>query len=162
MKINKKNGFVVLYAVLVTTVIVAVGLIMSNIMVKQIILSTTGRDSQKAFYAANAGLECVIFWDREYEAFGYFISGIYENDIYSPIECNGQPIDIENGARSDGYKDDITIQFPDTNSMAIVSIDKNTSNPNSIIISKGYNSTDLSSPRLVQRIIRSDGSIHED
>lgn len=65
MKKENKKGFVLLYAVLVTTVVLAVGLVMSNIITKQITLSFIGRDSQVAFYAADAGIECFKFWANQ-------------------------------------------------------------------------------------------------
>lgn len=154
MKIYKKNGFAILYAVLVTTVIVAVGLIMSNVTTKQIILSTTGRDSQKAFYAANAGLECALYEDLNF-SFGLMVSGSYMPPPDGEIECNGRVIEISDGIGTNGfYKDNITIEFSD--SMAIVSVLIDADNTVPLIISKGYNSTNLSGSRLVERSIRSD------
>ncbi len=72
MKINYKNnsnGFVLLYAVLVTVVVVTVGVIIMNIITKQIILSSIGKNSQLAFYAATAGVECAKYWDAPADDF---------------------------------------------------------------------------------------------
>lgn len=64
-KINLKNkkGFTLLFAVLVSILILAVGASIISIALKQVILSGAGRDSQFAFYAANTGLECALYWD---------------------------------------------------------------------------------------------------
>ncbi|MEX0918517.1 MAG: hypothetical protein WDZ85_00915 [Candidatus Paceibacterota bacterium] len=62
---QNKAGFVLLYSVLVTTVVLAVGLVLSNIITKQIILSIVARDSQVAFYAADSGYECLQYWANE-------------------------------------------------------------------------------------------------
>ncbi len=59
----KKQGIAILYAVLLITVIMTIGLILSDIITKQIILSSTGRSSQEAFSAAIAGRECYNYWD---------------------------------------------------------------------------------------------------
>jgi hypothetical protein len=64
---NKKSknnkGFTLLFAVLVSVLILAVGMSIINLSVKQIALSGSGRESQYAFYAANTGIECVYYWD---------------------------------------------------------------------------------------------------
>lgn len=59
---NHTAGFALLYAVLLTGVVLTVGLGLSSILRKQIILSSTGAASQKAYYAANAIKECAIHW----------------------------------------------------------------------------------------------------
>ena len=56
-------GFTLLLSVLVISMILAVSLGISSIIRGEIILSSTGRQSQLAFYAADAGLECGIYWD---------------------------------------------------------------------------------------------------
>jgi Tfp pilus assembly protein PilX len=61
--IKKQKGFVLLFSVLVSTLILAVGISIITIAVKQLVLSGTGRDSQYAFYAANTGAECAFYWD---------------------------------------------------------------------------------------------------
>jgi hypothetical protein len=52
-----------LFAVIVSTLVLAVGGSIINIALKQVILSGVGRDSQYAFYAANTGIECALYWD---------------------------------------------------------------------------------------------------
>jgi len=61
--LNNKKGFTLLFAVLVSVMVLAVGTSMINIAVKQTILSGSGRESQFAFYAANTGVECALYWD---------------------------------------------------------------------------------------------------
>jgi hypothetical protein len=62
-KINKK-GFVVLYASLVGGVVLAIGAAILGVTLKQITLSFAGRESHKAFYAADTALECAMRFDR--------------------------------------------------------------------------------------------------
>jgi hypothetical protein len=59
---NKNSGFALLYAVLLTGVILTISLGLSSILTKQIVLSSVGANSQKAYYAANTIKECVIHW----------------------------------------------------------------------------------------------------
>jgi hypothetical protein len=72
-KLNMKNknykknktqkGFVILFAVLISSLVLSVGISIISISLKQIILSGSGRDSQYAFYASNSGAECAQYWD---------------------------------------------------------------------------------------------------
>jgi hypothetical protein len=60
---SKKQGFTLLFAILVSVLVLAVGASMISIALKQVILSGAGRESQYAFYAANTGIECALYWD---------------------------------------------------------------------------------------------------
>jgi hypothetical protein len=60
---ENKRGFTLLFAILVSVMVLAVGASIINISLKQVILSGSGRESQFAFYAANTGMECALFWD---------------------------------------------------------------------------------------------------
>lgn len=61
--LKNNKGFTLLFAVIVSTLVLAVGGSIINIALKQVILSGVGRDSQYAFYAANTGIECALYWD---------------------------------------------------------------------------------------------------
>ena len=62
-KNKKQKGFVLLFAVLISTLVLAVGISMISIALKQVVLSGSGRDSEYAFYASNTGAECATYWD---------------------------------------------------------------------------------------------------
>lgn len=55
---TKDRGFVLLYALLVASVVLIVGLTLSNIILKQLIISSISREMNQAYYVANAGREC--------------------------------------------------------------------------------------------------------
>ncbi len=59
----QSRGFTLLLASLIASLLLSVGLSMFTIAQKEIILSSLGRDSQYAFYAADAGAECALYWD---------------------------------------------------------------------------------------------------
>lgn len=63
LKNKNKKGFALLFSVLVSVLVLAIGASMITIALKQIILSGSGRESQFAFYAANTGVECALYWD---------------------------------------------------------------------------------------------------
>jgi len=58
-----QKGFTLLFAILVSILVLAVGASIISIAIKQVILSGAGRESQYAFYAANTGVECALYWD---------------------------------------------------------------------------------------------------
>ncbi len=63
-KINQK-GFTLFVAVVLSSLLLSIGLSLSNILLKQLIFSNTGKESQVAFYAADSGAECALYWDRK-------------------------------------------------------------------------------------------------
>jgi len=60
---SHKKGFVILIAVVVSSLLLSLGAFIANIAVKEIQLSSSGRESQAAFYAADAALECALYQD---------------------------------------------------------------------------------------------------
>lgn len=58
-----KKGFVMLFSVLISSMLVVIGLSIFNITLKELTISTSGRESQVAFYAANSGIECALYWN---------------------------------------------------------------------------------------------------
>lgn len=67
---RKQKGFTLFVALIVSSMLLAVGFSLSNIILKQLIFSTSGKESQLAFYAADSGAECALFWDRK-DMLGY-------------------------------------------------------------------------------------------
>lgn len=62
---SEKNngGYTLLFSVLVSSILLSIGLAILNISTKEVALSSAARESEIAFYAADAGLECVFRWD---------------------------------------------------------------------------------------------------
>ena len=62
---NKKNnrGFTILVAVVTAGMLLIIAVSIADIALKEKILSSSGKDSQIAFYAADTGLECAMYWD---------------------------------------------------------------------------------------------------
>lgn len=55
---HNKSGFALLLTIVIISIVLAVGISLLEITVKQISLSTTGRDSELAFNGAQAAVEC--------------------------------------------------------------------------------------------------------
>jgi hypothetical protein len=60
---QSRKGFAMLFAVLVSSVLLSIGASIFNLTLKELILSSSGRESQFAFYAADTGIECALYWD---------------------------------------------------------------------------------------------------
>ena len=84
---SKPRGFTLLIAVLVSGVMLALGFAIFNIVSKEVILSSTGRESQFAFYSADSGIECALYWDLEQNTFVF-------NSEVNAILCGGGPVSL--------------------------------------------------------------------
>src|SRR3989344_842848 len=58
-----QRGSVLYTTVLLVSVVLAISIGVSTIAEKEAIFSSFGRDSQKAFFAADSGLECAMYHD---------------------------------------------------------------------------------------------------
>lgn len=143
--LKQSRGFTLLYAVLIASLLLAIGLAIFNITLKEFLLSSAARDSQFAFYAADTGIECAVFWDIQGNAFA--------TSTTSTIECAGQSIPNVGGAGFDNPSV-FTIDLAPQPYCATVSVTKQQSPRRTIIESKGYNTCDTSNPRRVERAIR--------
>lgn len=151
-KIKNKKGFALLYAVLVSSILLSIGLAIFNITMKELLLSSLGRDSQFAFYAADTGIECALYWD--------FVPAISAFSTSSPagsVNCGGgdepdRPV-ISTGG--DGvYERRFQIDFAPEPYCVKVLVTKKESPRETIIESRGYNTCDNTSPRRVERALR--------
>ena len=95
-----ESGFALLITLIVVGVVLSVGLSILDLSIKQVRLSTNAKDSELAFHAANAGMECAQYWRRR--SADLMESG----QSFSPI-CFGQSatpiiLDITDGVTGTG------------------------------------------------------------
>lgn len=98
-----QRGFTVLIASLVGAVVLAIGLSILAITLKQIKLSGLVKESETAFQAAHAGNECIQYWDHSTTNGGRFdvgttsqtirCFGIDQSTISGPISGEEQRYD---------------------------------------------------------------------
>jgi len=164
---NTHSGFVLSFAVLISGVLLSIGLAIFTITLKELILSSTGRESQFAFYAADSGGECALYWDIRHAGFGISVFATSSDSVLVPngsgVMCNSEDIsDITTGwdPGSGWATTDVTgttattvfdIEF-NNGSCATVKVIKD--NGATRIDSRGYNTCDLSSTRRVERGLR--------
>src|SRR5229473_174899 len=68
LKTNQK-GFTLLLAALISSIVLSLGAAIFSIAQKELALSSVGRNSQFAFYAADTAAECALYWDVRFSAF---------------------------------------------------------------------------------------------
>jgi hypothetical protein len=71
MILQSQRGIALLIAALISAVVISIGAAIFSIVQKQLTLSSVARESQFAFYTADTGAECALYWDTR---FSYFSS----------------------------------------------------------------------------------------
>jgi Tfp pilus assembly protein PilX len=152
----EKNGFTVLFAVIVSSLVLALGLGIVAITMKEVRLSGTGRDSQLAFYAADSGLECAEYYDLTQSAFDVGVQ-------LSTIKCNKHDItstsDSVDGVGRSVFRmymeyDENSVDLPLENKpCAVVTVTKDSSAvpTTTVIDARGYNTCDTTNTRRLER-----------
>jgi len=64
-KLQKNKGFVLLFAVTLAAILLSIALGVSNIALKEIKFGTSAKDTNEAFFAADTGVEKVLFQDKD-------------------------------------------------------------------------------------------------
>ncbi|MHB1330843.1 MAG: pilus assembly PilX family protein [Minisyncoccota bacterium] len=151
-KNNQQRGFTLFLAIVITATLLLISTGIVSVAVKEAFLTTSNRDSQYAFYAADSGVECALFWDLKNPSISAF-------DLSQPIDgvtiyCNEQTIDSFGGGAIGESR--FTVFFPPGDSCAEVYVRKLPPNqsPRTMIESYGYNSCDEDKPRRIQRALR--------
>lgn len=149
---RRSAGFTLLLAALIASIVLSLGTSIYTIAVKQVQLSTLGRDSQFAFYAADTGAECALYWDVRFDAFALTTSGV------SP-SCDAKPVTVTTVGTDLPYTSTFSVDlFTDQSSgyCVEVSITKNASSPHTVIHADGYSVTCAArsaSARALQRSV---------
>lgn len=155
--LQSKSGFAMLFSVLISSLLVVIGLSIFNITLKELSISTSSRESQTAFYAANSGMECALYWDLKGNGSrSAFASTSVATEIASaktvPAVCNAVTVNSATSATT-GFNFNIT---PDSNGPCVeVTVSKTPGYPTAdrmttLIESRGKNICS-SSGRKVER-----------
>lgn len=146
---TKKNqrGFTILFSALVASLVLTLGISIFSVAQKQIILSSLGRSSQYAFYAADTGAECALYWDIRFE---YFSSSTPALDP----ACDGAPLTITGAPGAVPYT--MSFEFEPNGYCVQVAVEKRASDPRTVIHADGFSTpcSDISlSGRALQRSV---------
>lgn len=107
-----KKGYALLFAVLVSALVLAIGVSILNISRKELILTSGGRNSEYAFYAADSGYECAIYYDYQ------GASGNGSTFFSTTTFASGAPQSLACGTSNSGRVVDSTVTMNTTGSGA--------------------------------------------
>lgn len=163
-KLNN-DGFTLLIATVTTSMLLLISFVVVNVALKQILLADAGEESQHAFYAADRGLECALYWDLTDAQFQIFRQpgSSFATDTPGTIRCSEE--EITSGVQAvpiggifvrsligGGDTDPTSIfmlQSPN-NECAVVQVTKNVDGTTTVD-SRGYNTCDTNAPRRFER-----------
>src|SRR3989344_611809 len=110
---NSSQGFTLYYAMLFGSIMLAIGASLLNISLKELRLSSALNESEYAFFAADSGVECALYWDSK----GSNVFPVYhtagQNRVYTgtwqgtPPNPNPDPIANPSQVRCNG---DVAVQ----------------------------------------------------
>ncbi len=138
------KGFALLIAVILSSVALAIGLALLDISFKQVVLATAAKQSQVAFYAADAALECALYYDQQVNAFDYTtpVSGLScdalaVTNYSSPNGSNPRVTTFSIPCATGGVRSQVTVY--------------KASNGSTQIYTQGYNTCDSTNVRRIER-----------
>jgi Tfp pilus assembly protein PilX len=149
-----QKGFTLFIALVITATLLLISTGIVALAVRESFLTTASQDSQYAFYAADTGIECAIYWDvKNPSGFSAFATS-----TSSTISCNqdsnnpnnpAPPQNIVGGSSQSSF----TITFLPQPYCATVTVSK-PADGSTKIESLGFNTCDTSNPRRVERAVR--------
>jgi len=150
------------FAVLVSSLALAIGLAIYDLVARELHLSSVSEQSQYAIYAADTGAECAVYWDLHYTGDKSIFATSSED--YAALAatgaiCNGA--DITNAA-TNGWQVTVTpttgvstttLQIGKYSAIirVVKTINPTTGTTNTKIYSRGFNTTNPSLPNTVER-----------
>ena len=140
-KSSNRKGFTLFLAILITSIVLGASIGFSIFVLRELRVSAIGRESQKAFFAADSGAECALYWDLKQ------VPSAFSTTTTSTINCAGSDYTVGGPSGISNF----TLNF-DNGSCTTVKVDKN-NYPNTIIYSYGHNTCDSSDPNRVERAL---------
>lgn len=87
------RGFTVFFAILVSSLALAIGVAIYDVVSRELILSQVSSESHYAIFASDSGAECALFWDNKFEGSGSaFATSSASIPPSSGILCNGTDV----------------------------------------------------------------------
>jgi hypothetical protein len=151
-----ERGFTLLLAVLVSSVLIALGSAIYDIVSKEIVLSSAGRESQFSFYAADTGIECALYHDLKSDLFA-------TSSVETEASCGGgAAVDLTRNLLNEDTPEETLVTsftFPIGGSAeslpcSTVTVTRRHMPTRTTIESLGYNTCVASSPQRLERAIR--------
>jgi len=151
------QGFALLIAVILTSVVLSVGFALASLAYKDVILASSAKGSTYAFYAADSALECALYADQKWNAFDY-------NSPSSTISCGGTSYSITAVSKNSATS---VMTVPNTAGGELISLDGGVTCAtvtiykgapplgHTQIYTVGYNTCNMNDPKILQRGLKS-------
>jgi hypothetical protein len=125
MKKNLHQGYALFTSIILTSLLVLVAYATTSISIRQLQLAVSGAESHIAFYAADTGLECALYWD--FKASG---TSAFSTSSATTITCNNTTMPVGGVSPS-------VFTFNTSPGCVNVTVTKNATS--TTVESKGYN-----------------------
>ena len=162
----KNRGCTLLFAVLISSVLLSLALAIFNQIYKSLLLSSASKESLAAFYSADFGVECALYWDLKHTGFDHGIFSTSSASILydggEGITCNGIdfPINWQVTRLSSSATTKFNLSFDSgifpSDGCNEITVSKVLSGEDILttVESRGYNVCDTNSPRRVERALK--------
>lgn len=148
LSIRRKDGFAMLFTVLIISIIMSIAIGISNVTFKQNLLTSIAKDSLVAFYAADAGVECGLYYDF---TIGSFPKDLPVDSAPATLACGNNTLSKDTALSSLNYivyRENVTDASKPCRNLVF-----NKTDPiKSAVQSRGYNVCN-NSPRQVERAL---------
>jgi Tfp pilus assembly protein PilE len=145
---HTKRGFTLLMAVLISSVLLSLGYEIYNLAVKEVTLSSSGRESQFAFFAADTGIECALYADSKLDLFA-------TTSTATELDCGSATSTITRQLDGTNYITKFGITLGAGSHTQCVDVVVTREDPKRTRIeSFGHNTCNLTSPLRLERAIR--------
>jgi Tfp pilus assembly protein PilX len=150
-KLQSQRGFTLFIALVITAVLLLISTGIVALAVRESFLTVASQDSQYAFYAADTGIECAIYWDvKNTSGFSAFATST-ASSIYCNQDANNPANQFTVGGSPEPTP--FTMTFLPQSYCATVTVIKNNIGGTEID-SLGYNTCDDTNPRRVERAVK--------
>jgi len=144
-----QSGYALLTSIILTATLSLIAYAVANIALRQLSITTTNVESHNAFYTADSGLECAMFWDVKNPSNTSYSAFDPANSGQTSITCGGSTVSLTRV--TSGANVTTSFQIPVGSSCAVVYVTKGAGNATTIE-SRGYNTCGIG-PRF-ERAIR--------
>ncbi len=84
----RERGVILLIALVTASIVLALGMSILHLTLKDFVLSSAVRESEMAFSAADAGMECALYWQQSVAGKALATGGAFSPGSH-PIKCMG-------------------------------------------------------------------------
>lgn len=142
------RGFTLLMSVLIASVLLALGYEIYNLAIKEVTLSSAGRESQFAFFAADTGVECALWADSKLDAFA-------TTSAVTELDCGTATSTLARQANGSDYITTFSVTTGAGTRTQCTDIIVTRQDPKKTIVeSFGHNTCNTQDPLRLERAIR--------